>query len=381
MARPQLRPGEWGEVSIGTAGKGGRIRARVRYRTPKGEMVQVEAHGKTETEAKRRLKARVREWQPEEGRLRVRDIASQWLKDLEARGEVRPQSLANYERAYRTTLSPLIGARNVGNITAGMLEEMLDEIFITKPGMYGPSMTVAHGVFSFAHRRGLIEANPMTSIRRRKGKAGIVKVLTLDELAILRGLIREWQAGPRRIQPLLDVIDLALSTGARIGELLAVQWDQVDLDAGELVLDSTQVWIKGKGIVDQGSTKEGKRLRIKLTEFALVMLRARRGAYPEAKYVFESKAGTMIARANLDRAWRSARSEEFEWVTWKTFRKSVATLAAREVDTATAAKVLGHTRDSVTRAHYIAQGPETVPDMTAVLEALAGDKLSFDDDD
>jgi|LSQX01.2.fsa_nt_gb integrase len=380
MPRPPLEPGEWGEISHSTA-PNGKIRARTRYRTPLGQLIQVEKSGKTEAEATRRLRAAIKKWQPEEGKTLFRDVSALWLANLREHAEIRPQSINAYERTIKTTLSGPLGSRNIGGIQPGQLEELLDRIHVDKPGMYGPAFTVCRGVFSFAARRGMIPHSPMTSIQRRKEKPKApIRVPTLTELAELRGMVREWQAGPRRTQPLLDVVDLELSTAARISEALAAKWDVVDLDAGTIKIETTQVWVKGVGIVDQGETKEGKVLELTLPRFGLDMLRDRRERYPHTSYVFESTAGTMIARSNLDRAWRAARGEEFKWVTWKTFRKAVATLAAEELGTSTASKVLGHSNESTTRRHYIATDVTAVPDITAVLEALSGDKdLSFDD--
>ena len=380
MPRPPLTPGEWGEINTGGTTAAGKVRARARYCTVGGKVVSIEAVGKTAAEAKRRLKRRMDEWQPDRAATRFRDVAQMWLDDLRAHNEVRAQSADNYERTLRTTLNPLLGGRAVGGLTAPEVQAALDEIHRTKPGMYSPAVTVARGVFGYAVMRGLTDTNPAISIHRRKVTTKQIRALELDELAGLRGMVRQWQAGPRRTQPLLDVVDLALSTGARIGELLALTWEDVDLNARTLTLTGTQVWQRGRGIVHQTVTKERTRLRLPLTDFAMAMLAHRRHRNPSARYVFASRTGGMISRANLDRAWRAARGDQFQWVTWHTFRKSVATLAAEATDAATAARILGHTSDSTTRKHYIASNSTAVPDITAVLEALAGDKvISFDD--
>lgn len=381
MARPRLRPGEWGEVSYGGKTTGGKVRARTRYCTPAGVIRSIEATGKTKAEATRKLRRRIEEWSPETGGNLFREVAGDWINEARDRGDLRAQSAQNYERVMRTTLGPALGSRAIGGITVPQLQKVLDDVHRDKPGQYAACITVARGAFSHAVLRGLIEINPAAHIVRRRTSDKEVRALELDELAGLRGQVREWQAGPRRTQPLLDVIDLALSTAARISELLAIRWEDVDLDARTLMVGSTQVWVKGKGIVHQDETKEGARLRIHLTDFAMEMLIARREADPGGEYVFASRTGGMIARSNLDRAWRAARGDIFEWVTWHTFRKSVATLAAEATDTATAAQVLGHTSDRVTRRHYIATNETAVPDITAVLEALAGEKvIHFDDE-
>ncbi len=50
-----------------------------------------------------------------------------------------------------------------------------------------------------------------------------------------------------------------------------------------------------------------------------------------------------------------------------TFRKAVATLIAEASDSKAAARQLGHSREGITKRHYIAS-PEQTPDSSAVLE-------------
>ncbi|WP_040687522.1 hypothetical protein [Nocardia vinacea] len=58
-------------------------------------------------------------------------------------------------------------------------------------------------------------------------------------------------------------------------------------------------------------------------------------------------------------------------VTQYTFRKTVATLIAEASDSKTAAKQLGHSREGITRRHYIVS-PVQARDSSAVLELGLG---------
>lgn len=112
----------------------------------------------------------------------------------------------------------------------------------------------------------------------------------------------------------------------------------------------------------------------KLTGFALDMLNQRhREDIHGHGWVFPSLNGEMIGGANLNRAWRDARGDAYGWVTWRSFRKAVATRANEVYGPEAAARALGHTTPATTKAHYIATSDATVvPDISAILEALAG---------
>jgi integrase len=64
-----------------------------------------------------------------------------------------------------------------------------------------------------------------------------MRALETEHLEGVRSAIRQWQQptpgkpGPRHTGDLADIVDLMLATGARIGEILAVRWEDADLGA------------------------------------------------------------------------------------------------------------------------------------------------------
>ena len=91
--------------------------------------------------------------------------------------------------------------------------------------------------------------------------------------------------------------------------------------------------------------------------------------------VFPLFIGTLREVNNLQLRWRAARVSAdlagFGWATWRTFRKTVATLVDRASSTADAAAVLGHSGSAVTSRHYV-QRASVAPNMSDALEALDG---------
>jgi integrase len=164
-------------------------------------------------------------------------------------------------------------------------------------------------------------------------------------------------------------------TGTRIGEALAVRWE--DLDSSEqpptLTISGTIVYVKGKGFYRQPWTKSDAGYRtIVLPKFVVAILEWRRAqAKPnDLDAVFVSRNGTWLSPHNVRRQWRAAREDTgLDWVTPHTFRKTVATLIDREADTKTAAAQLGHKNEEITTTYYI-QKAQVAPDVSSVLDTL-----------
>lgn len=88
-----------------------------------------------------------------------------------------------------------------------------------------------------------------------------VQALTIDEVTALRQALkkmarRRGREGPDPLTELLDVVDLMLGTGMRIGEVLALRWSDVDFgEHPRLTVSGTLVPIKENGLIRQPHTK------------------------------------------------------------------------------------------------------------------------------
>jgi len=180
-----------------------------------------------------------------------------------------------------------------------------------------------------------------------------------------------------------DIVDLMLPTGCRIGEILAIRWSDVSLasDRSVLVVSGTVKTDEGRGTYRKATPKSASSVRaIVLPDFAVALLRRRRAMEPPNALdaVFATRAGTWHQVGNIKRRWRQIRQDTgFDWVTPHSFRKTVATLIADQVDSETAAQQLVHSSAHNTREHYIAK-PEIAADVADVLQALGADGVQLD---
>jgi integrase len=82
---------------------------------------------------------------------------------------------------------------------------------------------------------------------------------------------------------------VALKTGLRVGELLALHWQDVDLVAGHLIVRRT-LW-NGQ----EGPPKGGRNRKVSLSDLALAALKAHR--HLRGPYVLCDEAGKRLARS------------------------------------------------------------------------------------
>jgi integrase len=168
--------------------------------------------------------------------------------------------------------------------------------------------------------------NPCLKVRRMREPRGRVRYLTDDERHRLLAECRE-----SRNPYLYPVVVLALSTGARKGEILGLTWDRVDLARGHLHLEET---------------KNGSRRTLPLTGHGLELLRARAQT---GVLVFPGRGGV----TRLDDGWRGAvKRAGLEDFRFHDLRHSAASyLAMSGCSLAEIAELLGRRSLDVTRRY------------------------------
>ncbi len=386
MARPELPIGTAGKIRTEKLGPG-RFRARVRFRDYDGVTRDIEVTDTTGPAATRALKVKIRDRStPNDDEIsretRISALAELWIEEITAEERIAPQTIHRYQASLRTEILPALGNLRIREASVGRLDRFLRDIAKDRPSTAKGVKVVLGQMFALAVRHGAIPSNPVRDTGRLRKPRRTVVALTDEHLHAVRAAIRDWQQpvpgkpGPRHTGDLADVVDLMLATGARIGEILALRWEDLNLAAARptLTICGTLVYVKGQGIFRQPWTKSdaGYRMLV-LPRFAVGMLMARKLTAADNPHdaIFASRRGTWLSPNNVRRQWRQARADtDLDWVTPHTFRKTVATLIKEEADTKSAAAQLGHSSEEVTTTYYIAK-PVQAPDVSDVLERLA----------
>lgn len=180
-----------------------------------------------------------------------------------------------------------------------------------------------------AHEQGIISKNPAAEVTNLQEKEAIKKTRKVSSLQIsdMNKLIKEakrintieckinGEVGTRVYGVNADIICFLLYSGLRIGECLALTWNDIIYKDGEMDHLSISHSLKeekddeGKTILVRGTTKTASSVRvIFINEMIREILLKQKELYPNAKgedFVFQTEEGTPIMYRNVTRTLRS----------------------------------------------------------------------------
>lgn len=374
--RPATPLGSYGEINVKELAVG-RHQAETRLRLWNGDTVRLQARGKSKTAAVNALKIKCAE------RLGASDtevltttspvsaLMEHWL---ETKKKIRPQTRERYRNAIDNHVIPAFGNMRINEVTPAFLNQWLHG---KTQGVASNARSVLNGAFSMATRYGLIPANPMAVIEPLAVASKDVRALAVEEIQPFRE-----QIARSKDELLIDVTDFCLATGLRAGEVLALRWEDVDLEHKPPIMrvTGTLTYSKETGHVrqEEGKTTTAGR-PIQLPAVALEILERRYQKFGEhLEMVFPSGSGTYVWENNLNRLLREARGERFNWVTIHSLRKTLGSVVADELGPHKAADVLGHADSRLTETVYYQRNRRGVPIGEVVDQVLKVSKKSPD---
>ncbi len=382
--RPPTSLGTWGTIRTMKVREGA-YRAHTRIRDKDGVTREVTATGTTTAAAERALREKLVDratptQQSITADTTIAKLAVLWLKYLRDEGRIESTTINEYERVLIKVVIPELGGVRLRELTTSRLDLFLVRLRATSASRQRKTKVVMSAMLGMAVRHDALAVNPVQQTSRIHREKSETRSLTFEDLNTVREALRAWTAtqrpGPKASGDMADIVDLMLATGARIGEILALRWVDVTLDADRpnLTINGTVKTEPGKGTYRKASPKSDSSVRtVVLPDFAMAVLRRRRLAARENPIdaVFPTRNGTWQQVNNVERRWRQIRKDTgLEWVTPHTFRKTVATLISERVNAETASQQLGHSSPSITREFYISK-PAIAADVAHVLEELA----------
>jgi integrase len=168
------------------------------------------------------------------------------------------------------------------------------------------------------------------------------------------------------------VILLALKTGLRQGELLALRWEDVDLVAGKIRIAHSVT----RGVVT--TPKSGKPREVPLSDAAVRALRAHR--HLRGELVFCDGAGKMLTKGACKcPLLRACKRASLRQVGWHALRHTFAShLVMRNVPLKAVQELLGHATIEMTM-RYAHLSPDARRDAVSVLDLPAPDRTPSSD--
>lgn len=202
------------------------------------------------------------------------DYASDWLFQRKSQGQ--PASSHRLEVArLKNHILPVMGARNLQQISAGEWEAFLNGLIAKAQISFATRnriRSLLSKMYSDAFRKDLISHNPILKVSKSKEGFKRIRFLSAEECQTYLD-----EAGKEDESFALFAM-IALNTGARCGEILALDWKDVSLDSRRIHIWKT---FEEATYSIQERTKGGKDRWIGISDALFSILRS-------AKFVFGS---------------------------------------------------------------------------------------------
>lgn len=265
-------------------------------------------------------------------------------------------TISGYDSSMRLHVLPRWGECEIEDIDPDDLQEWVDSFELN--GAAEKAFKCLRQIIRWwVRKKRLHIADPTIYIELNSREPYRAEVLDATEVSdMLRGMWGHWAEA---------VTICAVTLGLRRGEACALEWSDINLKTGEVRINKSRQYIKGKTVTVRTKTDKSTR-SCYLPKFARQRLKQIKGT----GLLTGDTSPDKVARAIK----RQCERQEVPHVSMTNMRHTWATLAVEAgVEIETVAMMLGHTDISTAYNHYI------IPRKTICQEAQAAvEKLLFD---
>lgn len=271
------------------------------------------------------------------------------LLDRYAAEEIPKKASQRSYKGYLKNLRPFFGDYVLADITPKLIVQYRTQRYAkgVKPATVNRELALLKHAFNLGKREWeWCTKNPVASVKFDKENNRRDRWLRQEEENRLLNASSPW---------LRDIVVLGLHSGMRLGEILALTWDEVDL------FRKTVMVIR---------SKNGEQRTIPLNTTVLALLKHKyTGRSIQTRLVFHTGTDTMIDQHHLRRAFRRALNQaKITGLTFHDLRHSFATrLVQAGIDLYKVKELLGH-NSIVTTQRYAHHYPESLRTSVNVLD-------------
>lgn len=322
------------------------------------------------------------------GSMKFQTLAEQWFKEY-AQVNLRPRTLdRNHQHETRTYEA--LGHLRIDKITTRSVQSFINNlsekgINQTTGGGLSPKtirnyLSFVSDIMQYAVRMGMIQNNPCRNVILPPLEKKEKEVYTLDEA---QTFLDSLQTAPLKYQAFFV---LAIYTGFRRGELLGIEWSDIDFENHVISIRRTSLYTKEKGIFTDTTKTENSRRSLKLPAEVFVVLHRYRAEqtserlqlgdqWQQSDRIFVTWNGSPM-HPNTTYQWLKRFCERTgqRFLGIHQFRHlNASLLIGAGIDPKTVSSSLGHTQVSTTLniyahtfAHSQARASEAVADVLAL---------------
>ena len=201
----------------------------------------------------------------ERGAVTFGELLDEWLS-FKIAADLSPTTIARYRASMDKHLKPALGAERLDRLITKAFDDLYRTLAMSlSPATILKTHLVARAALDRAVRWGWLSRNPASLAEPPTVHRPIVTPPRPDELA------RLVDAAERQDPLFAVVLRVAAATGARRGELCALRWRDVDVDARTVTIERAVIVVDGG--VQERPTKTHNRRTVALDDGTLDRLR------------------------------------------------------------------------------------------------------------
>ncbi len=318
-----------------------------------GKAIYKSVLGKTQAEAKAKLKQAIEEAKGLDAAKVGRYTVGQWMEvwfEHYAKVKVRPSSHQTYRGYIDNHIKPSIGKIPLEKLTSLELQKLYKKLLEggrveriesrkQSKGLSAKTVRNIHQIISsamkLAQEQKLIASNPAEGCALPRMGHQEMKTLPVEQL---HSFLRE-----AKDSGVFELYYLELATGLRRGELLGLKWEDIDLERGDLRVRRQIARINGEVVEAPLKTKNAYRT-LPLAEDTVSILLEQKKKVAGNPWVFPSSTGGPISPDSvLHMLHRVLKRAGLPRIRFHDLRHTFATLALQNgVDVKTVSGMLGH---------------------------------------
>ena len=381
MAKTKRRRRHYGDGSIYQR-KDGRWVACLRVQDPSGRVKKVYRYRKTADDARLAMREMMRHaedgYELTQGDPTLAKYLARWLESS-VKPSCRHKTYTGYVSIVEHRVVPRLGKIKLSKVTPALIQGLYADL--AGGGLSPRSIINTHAVLRRALNQavkwGMLPRNPCNAVDVPRAERPELQTLSREQVDLFLD-----HTGDDRFHALYV---LAVTTGMRLGELLGLHWQDLDLDHARLRVRRSLQHHKGRGYVFVEPKTKRSRRTVMLSQRAVGALREHRRKQIEERLAFEGEwENPDLVFSNswggpLDGGWMTTRYKGIledaglPVIRFHDLRHTAATLLLEEgTHPKVVSDMLGHATISLTLDTYSHVIPTLHQEAANVMDRLFG---------